>query len=141
VAVDGACRVPVIVSVRVIVGEHGANGVHPPGLEGAPGAPPGAEQTSAHGQHLEGEIYALAGGTPARAALAMAIGAAFVNQLRDKACRVMSSDLRVRVLATGLATYPDVTVVCGALERDPESRTTVVNPTVVVKVPSAAKPS
>jgi len=66
----------------------------------------------------------------------MAIGAAFVNQLRDKACRVMSSDLRVRVLATGLATYPDVTVVCGALERDPESRTTVVNPTVVVEVPS-----
>jgi Uma2 family endonuclease len=49
---------------------------------------------------------------------------------------VFSSDLRVRVLATGLATYPDVTVVCGPLERDPESRTTVVNPTVVIEVTS-----
>jgi Uma2 family endonuclease len=39
-------------------------------------------------------------------------------------------------LKTGLATYPDVTVVCGATERDPESRTTVVNPQVVVEVTS-----
>jgi Uma2 family endonuclease len=38
------------------------------------------------------------------------------------------------VLATGLATYPDVTVVCGELERDPESPATVVNPRVVVEV-------
>jgi Uma2 family endonuclease len=40
----------------------------------------------------------------------------------------------VRVLATGLATYPDVTVVCGELERDPDSPATVVNPRVVVEV-------
>ena len=49
-------------------------------------------------------------------------------------CRVYSSDLRVRALATGLATYPDVTVVCGEVERDPESPATVVNPRVVVEV-------
>jgi Uma2 family endonuclease len=42
----------------------------------------------------------------------------------------------VRVLATGLATYPDVTVACGELEQDPDSATTVVNPRVVVEVPS-----
>lgn len=47
-----------------------------------------------------------------------------------------SSDLRVRALATGLATYPDVTVVCGELERDPESPTTIVNPRLVVEVTS-----
>lgn len=33
-------------------------------------------------------------------------------------CRVHSSDLRVRVLDTGLATYPDVTVVCGPYAKD-----------------------
>ena len=32
------------------------------------------------------------------------------------------------------ATYPDVTVVCGTLERDPESQSTVVNPKLVVEV-------
>jgi Uma2 family endonuclease len=76
----------------------------------------------------------MAGGTPDHAALAMAFGAALVECLRHQPCRVFSSDLRVRVLATGLATYPDVTVVCGPLERDPESRTTVVNPLCVVEV-------
>jgi Uma2 family endonuclease len=40
----------------------------------------------------------------------------------------------VRVLATGLVTYPDVTVVCGELERDPDSPTTVANPRAVMEV-------
>lgn len=38
--------------------------------------------------------------------------------------------------ATGLATYPDVTVVCGPLERDVEDPHAAVNPTVLVEVSS-----
>jgi Uma2 family endonuclease len=87
-------------------------------------------------EYFEGEIYAMAGGTPEHAALAMEIGAALVAQLRGGSCRVYGSDLRVRVLATGLATYPDITVVCGPLVRDPESPETVTNPKVVVEVTS-----
>ena len=45
-----------------------------------------------------------------------------------------SSDLRIRVAATGLATYPDVTVVRGRSKRDPANDVTVVNPRVVVEV-------
>jgi Uma2 family endonuclease len=85
-------------------------------------------------EYFNGEIYAMAGGTPEHAALAMAIGSAFIAALRGGSWRVFSSDLRVRVLATGLATYPDVTIVCGELERDPEAHSTVVNPKVVVEV-------
>jgi len=81
-----------------------------------------------------GEIYALAGGTPAHAALAANVCAALVPRVAHRGCQVFTSDLRVRVLATGLASYPDVTVVCGDLERDPESRLTVVNPILVVEV-------
>jgi Uma2 family endonuclease len=66
----------------------------------------------------------------------MAVGASLVSQLRGAPCRVYSSDLRVRVLATGLATYPAVTVVCGESKLDPESTTTIVNPHLVVEVPS-----
>lgn len=36
--------------------------------------------------------------------------------LAGRPCRVYSSDLRVRVQEPDLATYPDVTVVCGKLE-------------------------
>lgn len=91
-------------------------------------------------EFYDGEIYGMAGGTPEHAAVIAALGVQLAPQLR-KGCRLYSSDLRVRVLATGLATYPDVTVVCGPSERDPESRTHVVNPKVVVEVlsPSTAE--
>ena len=81
-----------------------------------------------------GEIYAMAGGTPEHAAMAAAITASLARQLEGTGCRVYSSDLRVRVLATGLATYPDVTVICGPSVRDPESATHVTNPKLVVEV-------
>jgi Uma2 family endonuclease len=81
-----------------------------------------------------GEIYAMAGGTPEHAAMAAAITSLLGQQLTATPCRVYSSDLRVRILATGLATYPDVTVICGPSERDPESPTHVVNPKLLVEV-------
>lgn len=92
------------------------------------------EASNVKHEYLGGEIYAMAGGTPEHAALAVSISSALHAQLRGGPCRVYSSDLRVRVLATGLATYPDVSVVCGDLERDPGSPTTVVNPVLVVEV-------
>jgi Uma2 family endonuclease len=85
-------------------------------------------------EYLDGEIYAMAGGTPEHAALAAAVTAAIGEQLRGGPCRVYSSDLRVRIRATGLATYPDVSVICGPSERDPDSATHVVNPRVVFEV-------
>jgi Uma2 family endonuclease len=81
-----------------------------------------------------GDIYAMAGGTPEHAAMAAAITSALGRQLGTGSCRVYSSDLRVRVLSTGLATYPDVTVICGPSRRDPDSATHVTNPTVLVEV-------
>lgn len=84
-------------------------------------------------EFYDGEIYAMAGGTPEHAAMAAAITVMLGRQLQGD-CRVYSSDLRLRVLATGLATYPDVTVVRGSPERDPQSPTHVVNPRVIVEV-------
>ena len=92
------------------------------------------EASNTKHEFLNGEIYGMAGGTPEHAGLSVAVSSALLAQLQEGPCRVYSSDLRVRVLATGLATYPDVTVVCGDLERDPESATTVVNPRVIVEV-------
>lgn len=88
-------------------------------------------------EFLNGDIYAMAGGTILHAALTVAVSSAMHSQLAGR-CRVFSSDLRIRSLATGLACYPDVTIVCGNVETDPESKETVVNPTVVVEVLSPA---
>lgn len=88
-------------------------------------------------EFLDGHIYAMAGGTPDHAALAASVIGYLFAQLQGSRCRVYDSDLRVRVLATGLATYPDVTIVCGPRETDPEDANTIVNPTVLVEVLSA----
>ena len=84
-------------------------------------------------EFLDGEIYAMAGGTVRHAALSAAMLAMLHTQTHGR-CRVYSSDLRVRVMATGLASYADVAVVCGPVETDPENRDTVINPTALVEV-------
>ena len=94
------------------------------------------ESSTVRHEFLAGEIYAMAGGTPQHAALGMAVGAALLAQLRGGLCRVHSSDLRVRALATGLTTYPGVTVVCGPYESDPQDKNTIVNPRLLVEVTS-----
>lgn len=85
-----------------------------------------------------GEVTAMAGGTPEHAALAGRIAAVLGQALRGGPCDVFTSDLRVRVAATGLATYPDLTVACQPWERDPEDRNTVVNPRLLIEVLSPA---
>lgn len=85
-------------------------------------------------EYFDGEIYAMAGGTPEHAALAAVLIGRLTAALRGSPCRAYTSDLRLRVRATGLATYPDVAVVCGSAERDPESPTHVTNPALVIEV-------
>jgi Uma2 family endonuclease len=92
-----------------------------------------AESAIKH-EYLDGMILAMAGGTPDHAGLAAAITAALNRQLEGKRCRVFSADLRVRAVATGFAGYPDVTVVCNTLKRDPEDANTAINPTVVIEI-------
>ena len=86
-------------------------------------------------EYCEGEIYAMGGGTPAHADLAASITRLLGNVLLGQ-CRVSSSDLKVRVEATDLSTFPDVTVVCGERQLATIDRHAVVNPTVLVEVTS-----
>lgn len=48
--------------------------------------------------------------------------------------------MRLRVLATGRAAYPDASMVCGPIELDPAdaSNTTITNPSVIIEVLSPA---
>ncbi|MDQ3264785.1 MAG: Uma2 family endonuclease [Myxococcota bacterium] len=85
-------------------------------------------------EFFQGEVFAMGGGPPEHAALSAAIMVSLGAQLQGKPCRVYTSDLRVRVQSTSLLTYPDVTVVCGKPQLDPEDRLAVVNPTVLVEV-------
>jgi Uma2 family endonuclease len=85
-------------------------------------------------EYVNGEIFAMAGGTLKHSQIAANVIGELRAQLRGQRCVVFTSNARARVLATGLATYPDVTVVCGAIERDPEDKNTLTNPIVLVEV-------
>ena len=61
---------------------------------------------------------------------------AVLESIRGLGCVAFQSDQKVRILATGRATYPDASVVCGNIEGDPADPTgaTITNPTVLVEV-------
>lgn len=85
-------------------------------------------------EFLDGVVYAMSGGSPEHAAIAANVITLLSVALHGKPCRVHTSDLRIRVLETGLETYPDVSVVCDKPETDPDDPHAITNPTVLVEV-------
>src|SRR5688500_15445781 len=67
-------------------------------------------------EYYRGEIFAMAGVGREHELIAGNIFADIHTQLRGRNCEVYGSDLRVQVTATGLYTYPDISVVCGRPE-------------------------
>lgn len=96
----------------------------------------GVEEMSPAVKHelVEGEIFAMAGGTVEHSALATTFSGLLLAHLRGTSCRAHGSDLRIRVREANVATYADAAVVCDPVERDPDSPTHVTNPRVVVEV-------
>lgn len=84
-------------------------------------------------EYCDGEIYAMAGGTPTHADLAASMTRLLGNALLGR-CRVSSSDLKVRIEATDLSTFPDVSVVFGPREVASIDPNAVTNPTLLVEV-------
>ena len=93
------------------------------------------EESSTRHEYLDGEIYAMAGGTPDHAALAASVIGQLGARL-PRGCRVFTSDLRVRVKTTGLSTYPDAAVVCGKSQRADDDPVAICNPQLIVEVTS-----
>jgi Uma2 family endonuclease len=90
-------------------------------------------------EFLDGEIYAMAGGSEDHSALAAEVLRALGNALAntDRPCRVHTSDLRIYVESMGLATFPDGAVVRGPLvQHEPSPNATALNPSVLVEVTS-----
>lgn len=94
-------------------------------------------ESSTRHEFLDGEIYAMAGGSEDHSALAAEVLRALGNAVGDRPCRVHTSDLRIYVESPGLATFPDGSVVCGPLEQHgPSPRATALNPMVLLEVTS-----
>ncbi|MGD9900706.1 MAG: Uma2 family endonuclease [Calditrichaceae bacterium] len=64
-------------------------------------------------EYYNGEIFAVTGASRKHNLIVVSIASGLYQQLRNRGCDVYSNDMRVKVPATGLFTYPDVVVVCG----------------------------
>lgn len=88
-------------------------------------------------EFLNGEIYAMAGGSEEHSALAASLLRVLGNAVGDRPCRVHTSDLRIYVESSGLATFPDGAVICGALmQHTPSPEATALNPMILIEVTS-----
>jgi Uma2 family endonuclease len=85
-------------------------------------------------EYLDGEIFAMSGATLPHNQIALNVSTEFANQLADKTCQPLASDMRVGVTARGPFFYPDVLVVCGEPQLRDGTKDCLMNPSVIVEV-------
>jgi Uma2 family endonuclease len=85
-------------------------------------------------EFFAGEMFAMAGGTARHSLIAANLIRELGNRLGSGRCAAYNADLRLKVEATGLLTYPDLSVICDPLRFAAGTDDTVVNPTVLVEV-------
>ncbi|MBI2231888.1 MAG: Uma2 family endonuclease [Deltaproteobacteria bacterium] len=81
-----------------------------------------------------GETYAMGGASARHVEIVGNIVSELRNHLRQRPCRVYSTDLRLRVDADHRYTYPDVVVVCGQPQFLDDQLDTLLNPDLIVEV-------
>jgi Uma2 family endonuclease len=85
-------------------------------------------------EYFRGETFAMAGASANHNLIVLNAGASLREQLKKKPCRVYPSDLKLRVEATGLYTYPDLSVVCGDPQLESDAGDVLLNSVVLVEV-------
>lgn len=85
-------------------------------------------------EYFGGEIFAMSGASERHNLIVTNVVRELSLQMKGKPCKVYSSDMRVKVNATGLYTYPDVVALCGKARFDDEHKDTLVNPMVIIEV-------
>jgi Putative restriction endonuclease len=79
-------------------------------------------------EYFRGEMFPMAGASANHNLIVLNAGSHLREQLKKKPCRVYPSDLKLRIEATGLYTYPDLSVVCGEPQFESDSGDVLLNP-------------
>lgn len=84
--------------------------------------------------YFQGEIFAMSGASREHNLLVANLVRLLNQALLDRPCETYPSHMRVKVPATGLYTYPDVSVVCGEPRFEDDTFDTLLNPLVLIEV-------
>src|SRR5215216_3648096 len=93
-------------------------------------------------EYLDGQIYLMAGESPAHGTICTNLVGQLHSQLRGKPCQVLSKDTKVRsgpkprsrYSTKGMFSYPDLLVVCGEMKFHDEIRHVLLNPKIIIEV-------
>lgn len=85
-------------------------------------------------EYFLGEVFAMGGASREHNLIVGNVVRDLGNQLKGRPCETYPSDMRVKVSASGLYTYPDVAVVCGQPQFEDAQVDTLLNPTLVIEV-------
>jgi len=93
-------------------------------------------------EYLDGCVYAMAGESPDHGRICVNLTRRLAAQLDGSGCEVFSKDLKVRCgpmprpggSHQGLFAYPDLVVICGALQFHDQAREVLLNPRVILEV-------
>jgi Uma2 family endonuclease len=85
-------------------------------------------------EYLNGEIFAMTGASRKHNLITTNISSSLHDQVKNRPCEVYAVDMRVKVHANGLYTYPDVAVVCGEPQFEDDFVDTLLNPTLLIEV-------
>lgn len=85
-------------------------------------------------EYFAGEVFAMAGASRRHGLIVTNLVRELSLQMKERPCDVYAGDLRLRVTPTGLYTYPDVMVICGAVQFADNRQDTVLNPVVLIEV-------
>jgi Uma2 family endonuclease len=85
-------------------------------------------------EYFDGEMFAMSGVMREHSSIVVNITTELNIQFMDRPCEVHGPDMRVKVSATGLYTYPDIAAVCGEPEFEDEHLDTFINPQLIIEV-------
>jgi len=95
--------------------------------------------TEFRNEYYDGHMYVMSGGWATHAFIIGNLMGALHNALREKPCRIASSDFRVRVPPERFYTYPDIVVVCDPIQLF--QKDTLLNPVLLIEVLSPSTES
>lgn len=90
-------------------------------------------------EYLDGEVYAMSGGSKNHSLIAVKLTTLLTNHLDDSGCEAGNSDLRVNIAGTQNYTYPDASVTCD--DRDKTTTQYITYPCLIVEVLSSSTES
>ena len=92
------------------------------------------ERSETKHEYYAGEIFAMAGASPAHNRICFTINGLLFALMKDSDCVGYTSDQKIWIKTAQLNTYADVTIVCGQAQYDPDHPILLTNPRVIFEV-------